>query len=192
MAAWAAKSVAAGVHSGAEVTTMDTVGRLFIGSLLAVAGVSKLLDLDTFRKLLRQLCMGHRGCAQLLGGAIPVVEILLGVALIAHIRPTFVAYSSALLFCLFGGVVTMHLASGHPSLSCGCFGGFSGRSYLGWSLVIRNAGLAVVAFGLGGHSTGIYVTVGLGILTSGLAAQRIVSRHDATISRPVRHSSQLG
>lgn len=76
------------------------------------------------------------------GRSLPILELTLAVALASGLELSAASYVAALFFLIMGGLIAWNLANGRQ-FDCGC--GFAGESTIRWSLVARNAILAMVA-----------------------------------------------
>lgn len=78
--------------------------------------------------------------------ALPVLELLLGVAWLAAIRPDLAAYTSATLLALYALSMGVNLARGRIHIGCGCgVSTASAEQPLSISLLVRNIFLVLVA-----------------------------------------------
>ena len=118
-----------------------------LGGLFVVVGVAKLVRFREFRRSLD----GYRLARprRLVGPAVPLLEIIVGVGLLAGAPAA--GWAAAALLALFTAALVVELASGAAPPSCGCLPGVSSRP--GPSTVLRNAVLAAaaIAVGLGLH-----------------------------------------
>jgi uncharacterized membrane protein YphA (DoxX/SURF4 family) len=124
--------------------------RTLVGLLLVISGISKLIDLASFVKVVQSFRLLPISLTSAVAHAIPWVECLTGGLLLAAVLlPRSAARSSAMsavgLFLVFGGAVAINLMKGRRDISCGCFGSHVGGS-LSWFLATRNCALATVAW----------------------------------------------
>jgi uncharacterized membrane protein YphA (DoxX/SURF4 family) len=140
---------------------MDFTYRWLVAVVLIVAAVGKLADLPAFVVALRRLrVVSSFRLAVPVSITIPVIEVLLGVMLMADVFARQAALSAAALFAVFTVVLTTRLVRGDVEMGCGCFGS-GGR--LSWLHIARNVGLVLVATAV--CIPGVLVGVcGLGLL----------------------------
>ena len=108
-------------------------------TLFAHAAVAKLSDRTLFEQHLAAYGLPH-GLLPLAVWLIPLAEAATAVALLTPARAWGAAAAAALLL-VYGAVMAWHRARGRR-LDCGCGGE---PLPLSWALVVRNAGLAVLA-----------------------------------------------
>ena len=124
---------------------------LFVRSVIAVllmaAGVSKLVNLQTFVQVVRDFRLLPEKLVKSVGLMIPIIEVIISLLLILGLLQPWTLITASCFFIMFGVAVAINLFRGRSNISCGCFG--RGRNHrLTWGLVLRNvllAGLAVVA-----------------------------------------------
>ena len=92
-----------------------------VGGLLLIAGVPKIRDRDAFVAVVENYRLLPRPLAQFVGRTLPVVEVVLGVGLVAGIFPRWVGLVAAAVFVSFFVGLTVNLVRGHTNLDCGCF-----------------------------------------------------------------------
>ena len=128
-------------------------GRLALGLIFLAAGFLKGLDPLEFAHQVAGYGIAGGRLAALAAPALIVFEILLGVMLLAGIRPVLSGLVSALLLSAFIGIEAYGMAAGRTE-SCGCFGAYVQRTpaeVIGEDLVF--VGLAALAlWGLKGWS----------------------------------------
>jgi hypothetical protein len=127
----------------------------FTGMLLLASGAVKMLQLAQFEEAVRgfELLPGRLVLA--LARALPVIETLIGFALLLGVGFESKLLGSAaagamMLFLTFGVAVAINLLRGRRKIACGCFGRDS-DSGISWSLVLRNGfffGVAAIGSGL--------------------------------------------
>ena len=130
--------------SDAHVTLF---ARSFVGLVMLMAGVPKLLDISRFVEIVRgyQLLPGR--IVNWVGRLLPIWEIVIGLALLANIFRFWAALSALCLFLVFCGAILTNLMRGRSYIPCGCFG-VSKDHELSWKLVMRSGflgGMAVLA-----------------------------------------------
>lgn len=114
------------------------VARLLIGAVLLYAGFSKL------RSRRWHILAMETGAPRSAVVALPVVEALVGLALILLPTSAQAAWVALALLVLFTGFVVRQLVAGRRA-PCNCFGG-DGEEAAGWRTVVRNLILIALAF----------------------------------------------
>ena len=96
--------------------------RLVIGGVWIVAGVLKLPDPAASVRAVRAYDLLPEAVVPMVGHLLPVVEVVVGTALVLGLLTRGGALVSALLFLVFVGGIASVWARG-ISIECGCFGG---------------------------------------------------------------------
>ncbi|MGH3796305.1 MAG: MauE/DoxX family redox-associated membrane protein [Pseudonocardiaceae bacterium] len=127
---------------------LATVGRLVLGTVWVVAGSLKLGDLAASVRAVRAYQLLPDTAAQIVGAGLPLVEVVLGVLLIAGLGTRAAALISILLLSAFVVGISAAWIRG-LQIDCGCFssGGQLGpgqRPTYGVEL-LRDVGLLVLA-----------------------------------------------
>src|SRR5882762_4407123 len=123
------------------------LGRVALGLIFLAAGFLKALDPAEFVHQVTGYGLIGPRLAAVAAPALIVVEVVLGVALVAGVRPLLTASASVLLLLLFIGIEAYGLAMGRTE-SCGCFGAYVTRTpaeVIGEDLLF--VGLAILAIG---------------------------------------------
>jgi len=123
------------------------LGRVALGLIFLAAGFLKALDPAEFVHQVAGYGLIGPRLASVSAPALIVIEIVLGVALVAGVRPLLTASASILLLLLFIGIEAHGIAVGRTE-SCGCFGAYLKRTpaeVIGEDLLF--VGLAVLAIG---------------------------------------------
>lgn len=133
---------------GAVAPWLATVARLVLGSVWIVAGSLKLGDLASSVRAVRAYELLPDAGAQIVGAGLPLVEVVLGLLLVAGFGTRAAAVISLLLLSAFVVGISAAWARG-LQIDCGCFssGGQLGpgqRPTYGWEL-LRDLGLLVLA-----------------------------------------------
>jgi Methylamine utilisation protein MauE len=115
------------------------IAAALIATLLAHAALAKLADLSLFEQHLAAY-RAPQGALHALSLAIPSLELAAAALLLSPWRAAGGALAAALLLA-YGGVMAWHRWQGHD-LDCGCGGD---PLPVSWSLVARNALLALIA-----------------------------------------------
>ncbi|MDE9366011.1 DoxX family membrane protein [Luteipulveratus sp. YIM 133132] len=123
------------------------VARLLLGGVLLVAGLLKITALGTSRTATRAYDLMPVDVANFIGTLLPMLEIVLGVLIIAGLLTRGAARLGGLLMLAFIGGITSAWARG-LTIDCGCFGGGGSvgenqTKYL--QEILRDAGLALCA-----------------------------------------------
>jgi len=137
--------------------------RIFLGVLLAVTGILKLLGLRQFVQIVADYRLLPKVMVRPVAGVLPRLEVLVGVTMMFGFVPPWPSAAAACLFALFGAAIMTNLLRGRREISCGCLL-FGTESRLKWTLVFRNASLAAVALASTGgvflRSNVLYSTAG--------------------------------
>ena len=156
---------------------LSFAARLLIGGILIAAATPKLLAPLHFQQILMQYALPH-GWARPFGRALPLLEIALGMLLLAGTAVRLAALAAAVLFA--GFAVTL-LLSGDAAKrdDCGCLGRLQHlpRPWLAAqdvalalisSLAVYDPGLPFRLYELAGHTPGTHAVL-LGIVLATLA-----------------------
>jgi uncharacterized membrane protein YphA (DoxX/SURF4 family) len=100
---------------------LGTAARLLLGAVWLAAGASKITDLDASVRAVRAYRLLPEIAAQVVGAGLPVVELLLGVLLVAGAGVRAAAAVSAVLMLAFVVGIASVWARG-LRIDCGCFG----------------------------------------------------------------------
>jgi uncharacterized membrane protein YphA (DoxX/SURF4 family) len=126
------------------------VGALMAGAfalLFASASLHKFLDLRGFSEVFE----AYRLVPQALARAavlVPLLELLIGLGLLAGAARAGAAAAGAVLLIGYGGAVALNLARGRRDLTCGCGGPNDKRPIAAW-MVWRNLALALALLVVG-------------------------------------------
>jgi uncharacterized membrane protein YphA (DoxX/SURF4 family) len=101
---------------------VGTAARLVLGAVWLVAGASKVGDLAASGRAVNAYQVMSYDIAEVVGAALPFVEIALGVLLLAGLATRLAAAVSAALLVVFIAGITSAWARG-LAIDCGCFGG---------------------------------------------------------------------
>lgn len=149
---------------------METVllmARLFLASILLIAGVAKAIDPVNARKALADFGVPEK-MAGAPGWCLPLLEIAAAIALIPTATAWFGAIATLGLMLIFVAAIGVSLALGRTP-ECNCFGQLHSKP-VSWPMFVRNLLLALVA-GLvvaqGKDATGLSVTYMLADLKAG-------------------------
>ena len=126
---------------------VGTVARLGLAAVFLVSGVLKAIDPDTTYVAVRAYDLLPKLGVALVAGALPWLEIVIGLLLLVGIATRAVAVASAVLLLGFMAGVAQAWARG-LSIDCGCFGGGGavdpGQTTYGREL-LRDAGFLLLA-----------------------------------------------
>jgi len=129
---------------------LGTAARLLVGAVLVVAGALKLPDPAAALRAVRAYRLLPEAVAGPVAFGLPVVEIAVGLALLAGVFVRTAALAAALLMVVFLVAVGSAWARG-LQIDCGCFGG-GGQVAAGRTAypaeVARDVGLLLVALAL--------------------------------------------
>lgn len=106
--------------------------------VFVVGAVQKARDWQSFRNALGAYRLLPDALVTPVALALPAVELVAGLALLAPSFRDAGAVLAAALLAIVTGAVAINLARGRTDIDCGC-GGAEGRQRLSWGLVARNA-----------------------------------------------------
>lgn len=92
-----------------------------LGLTLLVAGAGKFRDLDGHVRVVQGYKVLPDSVAKIIGRALPLMEVLLGAALLFGLDPIFTGSAAAVLFLAYAAGLTVNLLRGRTELDCGCF-----------------------------------------------------------------------
>ncbi len=101
---------------------VSLVVRLTLGGVALAAGIGKITDLEGSVRAVLAYDLVSGALADLAGYGLPVVELVLGLLLVAGLLTRPVALVNGLLMLVYIGGVASAWARG-LSIDCGCFGG---------------------------------------------------------------------
>jgi uncharacterized membrane protein YphA (DoxX/SURF4 family) len=127
------------------IDLVATALQVGIGALLAIAGIGKVTTWHEFKGTLDAYRLLPSTLVRPAAAAIIAAEIITGFALVTGWEAGFFALVACAMFACFGVAMALNLARGRRFIDCGCFRGV--RQPLEWRLVVRNAVLALAAFG---------------------------------------------
>lgn len=149
--------------------------RLVLFGVFAAAGLAKLADRAGCRRMLVSFGV-PRVFSNLFALGLPAVELIVAACLLPVGSARYGAVAALLLLFLFIGGITYNLSQGRAP-ECNCFGQIHSAP-IGWSTLVRNATLAVLAgvlIGSGKQNVGPSIIAWIGDLTS---AQRLTVAFD--------------
>ena len=117
-------------------------GRLLLASILALAGIGKLLDLDGSRSSVERVGLTSR-LIRPAAVLVPLFELALAAALVPATSARWAALASAALLAVFSVAIARSLLR-RETHDCGCFGAL-GSSRVGPVSLARNVALAALA-----------------------------------------------
>jgi len=116
-------------------------GAFGVGLIFAHAGFAKLQHRHVMAGIVANYRLLPEALVGVVANALPVVELVIGLALLAGLRVAVVP--AGLLLIVFAGAMAINLHRGRSHIDCGC-GRSELRQALRWSLVVRNLALAAV------------------------------------------------
>ena len=138
--------MSAGLASGIALAgggVVGLAGALGLGMVFVHAGASKL----PYRKLMPGIVANYRLLPEPLvapvANALPVVELALGLALLAG-GQRFAVLPAVMLLWVFAAAMAINIRRGRSYIDCGC-GQSHLRQVLSWQLVSRNLVLSAIA-----------------------------------------------
>jgi uncharacterized membrane protein YphA (DoxX/SURF4 family) len=135
---------------GAAAPWLATVARLGLGAVFVVAGILKLPDPAAAVRAVRAYRLLPEALVSPVAFGLPMIEIVVGLALLAGVFVRTAALASAVLLVVFIVAVGSAWARG-LQIDCGCFG-HGGQVAAGQTAypteVARDIGLLIVALGL--------------------------------------------
>jgi uncharacterized membrane protein YphA (DoxX/SURF4 family) len=117
--------------------------RLVLGGVLLLAGVTKLLDRESFRGAVAEYEVLPAGFERAFAGAVPVIEVTLGALLLVGLGTATAAALAAVLFLTFAFAIGVNLSRGRH-FNCHCFGAVQSDP-IGAGTLARALALAAVA-----------------------------------------------
>jgi len=101
---------------------LSTTVRVALALIWIAAGTSKIGDLNHSGQVVNAYQLMPYSAAQIVGAALPFVEIVLGLLILAGLATRVTAVLSTVMFALFiAGIISVW--SRGLSIDCGCFGG---------------------------------------------------------------------
>jgi len=127
---------------------LGLVARLGLAAVWLVAGTAKVGDLAGSGRAVAAYRLLPVDTARVVGAALPLVELALGILLLFGLGTRLVAAVSAALFAVYVAAIASVWARG-LSIDCGCFGGGGalapGRHPAYAPEIVRDVGLLLVA-----------------------------------------------
>jgi hypothetical protein len=120
------------------------MGRVCLGLVFLTASAHKLRHAAVFPAILANYRILPRGLAAPVARILPWGELALGLALLTQAAQPWAELAALLLLGAFAGAMAVNLRRGRAHIDCGC-GQSALRQTLGWPLVGRNLGLALLA-----------------------------------------------
>ncbi len=122
--------------------------RLGLAAIWLIFGLSKITDLSESVRAVSAYQLFPYGLAVVIGSAQPIIEVLLGVALLVGLAVRLVASISALMFVVYISGIISVWARG-LRIDCGCFGNGGAlaadqSTMYGWD-ILRDVGFLVLA-----------------------------------------------
>ncbi|MCC7546692.1 MAG: hypothetical protein IT532_02895 [Burkholderiales bacterium] len=115
--------------------------------ILFAAAWHKLSEHDVFAGALEAYQLLPTALVPLAARVLPVVEVLLGIAILVPITRAQALAGTAMLMLVYAAAMSLNLGRGRDQIDCGC----GGESHsLSWALVARNVVLAGAALAVAG------------------------------------------
>lgn len=126
--------------SGQFLQIVGFAASVLVGLVFLVAGAAKLRHRDLLPGVIANYRLLPAVLVAPVSFALPVVELVVGVALLLGNRPA-APVAAIVLLLVFAAAMAVNIARGRRHIDCGC--GHSGlRQDLGWGMVGRNLVLA--------------------------------------------------
>jgi uncharacterized membrane protein YphA (DoxX/SURF4 family) len=119
------------------ISRLQTAFRWILAAALILAGVLKVYDNTSLFETVAYIWWLPVWMKSLVVDALPWIEILIGVLLVAKWQPKVITSVVFLIFLGFFAFAVYGTATGMEG-DCGCFGGLVDSSF-GWQLITRNA-----------------------------------------------------
>ena len=117
--------------------------RLTLGGLLLLAAITKLTDRAAFQTAVAEYKLLPHTLERPFAAALPVVELTLGVLLLAGLGTAIAAWVAVPVFLSFSIAIGVNMARGRE-LDCHCFGSVQSEP-IGWPALIRSSTLVVAS-----------------------------------------------
>jgi hypothetical protein len=163
------------------------IARCALAVVLAVAAVSKLADLGSFRKTLAEFDV-RPAATRAAALAVPLVELALAVLLVPTATARGAALGTLALLAVFCLAIARVLRRGDTP-DCGCFGS-SDRSPISRTTLTRNAGLGAVAAlvaitgpGAGVSAAPVAILAGAALIAQGWFSWQLFRQHGRLLER---------
>ena len=117
--------------------------RLTLGGLLLLAAITKLTDRAAFQTAVAEYKLLPHTLERPFAAALPVVELTLGVLLLAGLGTAIAAWVAVPVFLSFSIPIGVNMARGRE-LDCHCFGSVQSEP-IGWPALIRSSTLVVAS-----------------------------------------------
>jgi len=133
--------VSPGLASGLAIGGL--AGAMGVGMIFAHAGLAKLQHRDLMPGIVANYRLLPEALVAPVAAALPVVELAIGLALIAG-GQRFAVMPAILLLWIFAATMAVNIRRGRSHIDCGC-GRSQLRQTLSWPLVARNLALSAIA-----------------------------------------------
>ena len=117
--------------------------RLTLGGLLLLAAITKLTDRAAFQTAVAEYKLLPHTLERPFAAALPVVELTLGMLLLAGLGTAIAAWVAVPVFLSFSIAIGVNMARGRE-LDCHCFGSVQSEP-IGWPALIRSSTLVVAS-----------------------------------------------
>jgi uncharacterized membrane protein YphA (DoxX/SURF4 family) len=119
------------------------LARFIVGGVFIFAAVPKIADPHAFAVAISNYHLVPETFSRGAGAALPVLELLMGLALVTGFHARGAAVLSAGMLIVFAVALTRAMLL-DINVDCGCFGS-AARAQIGWDSVVRNIGLTGLA-----------------------------------------------
>jgi uncharacterized membrane protein YphA (DoxX/SURF4 family) len=163
-----------------------TAVRIAAALIFFTAAFGKMRRWDTFEGIVANYRLLPDSLNRGVTWALPPGELMLAIALTLGVAGAEIVAGG--LLCVFAAAVAINLARGRTYIDCGCFDA-SLRQTLRWSLVVRNAALALLLFAAarsrGAVEASDAVTLTMGVM-AGAAFFMLMQSANILMALPVK------
>lgn len=125
------------------LAAIGTIARVAIGLMFVTAGVGKLRSRGEFVGVVANYRILPDILVPMVAHSLPIVEIVVGVALIAGLATAWAVGIAVALLLGFAVAMAINLARGRTAIDCGCNLGGPAQ-FLSYRLVVRNMSIAAI------------------------------------------------
>lgn len=113
-------------------TALTLLARLLLGVIFAISAISKITAPGAFRADVAAYHLLPPGLVGPFATALPWIEALVALYLLAGLFLRATAVATALLLVVFSGALAIALAQGNTAHNCGCFGEAGSSPLIAW------------------------------------------------------------
>ena len=124
-------------------TTLAVAGRVCVGLVFVLAAVQKARHWKILPGVIANYRLLPRVTVPAASALLPPVEMIVGILLLSALLMPWAQACAAALLALFAAAMAVNIARGRAHIDCGCGQSFL-KQTLRWTLVARNAGLALL------------------------------------------------